>query len=131
MTVSSLRNLPAAIFMTTALSWGINAHSAGLGVGIGVNANAQLRANADGGDVRAGNHRGILSDTRVRAMAGASARSDAAQVNAQYQNHGRSAAALSAVTDARVDSSTSVGSQVRSAVLVDGRARSQIKGTAN
>lgn len=131
MTVSSLKKIPVAILVTTAMSWGINAHAAGLGIGTGVNANAQLGANAGGAEVRLGTHVRISSDTRAREMAGAGARSNAPQGNARYNNDGRSADALSAVTDAKVDSSTYVGSQVKGAVSVDGRVRSQIKGYAN
>ena len=100
MTVCSMKKLPAAILMTTALSWGINAQAAGLGVGVGVNASTQMDANRGGADVRLGNHMGISSDIRARAMAGVGSRSETPNGIARYQNDGLIADALSAVTDA-------------------------------
>lgn len=102
-TQTSLRSSEvwAVILMTTALSWGINAHAAGLGVGVGANASTQVGANAGGADVRPGNQMGISSDIRARAMAGVGSRSDTPNGASRYQNDGRSADALSAVTDAK------------------------------
>ena len=124
MTVRSKMKFPAAMLMATALSWGLNVQAAGLGIGVGVDAN--VGANAGIAGVRLGTHSGISSDVRARAMTGANGRSDA-----QYQNEGRSGAALSAVTDAKVEGATSVGSQVKSAVSVDGQVRSQTRGSTN
>ena len=124
MTVRSKMKFPAAMLMATALSWGLNVQAAGLGIGVGVDAN--VGANAGIAGVRLGTHSGISSDVRARAMTGANGRSDA-----QYQNEGRSGAALSAVTDAKVEGATSVGSQVKSAVSVDGQVRSQARGSTN
>lgn len=126
MTVRSKMTFPAAMLMATALSWGFNAQAAGLGIGVGVGVNANVGANAGIADVRLGNHSGISSDVRARAMTGVNGRSDA-----RYQNEGRSGAALSAVSDAKAEGATSVGSQVKSAVSVDGQVRSQARGTTN
>lgn len=126
MTVRSKIKFPAAMLMATALSWGFNAQAAGLGVGVGVGVDANVGANAGIADVRLGTHSGISSDVRARAMTGANGRSDA-----RYQNEGRSGSALLAVTDAKAEGATSVGSQVKSAVSVDGQARSQARGSTN
>lgn len=118
--------VPAAMLMATALSWGFNAQAAGLGVGVGVGVDANAGADAGIADIRLGTHSGISSDVRARAMTGANGRSDA-----RYQHEGRSGAVLSAVTDAKVEGATSVGSQVKSAVSVDGQVRSQARGSTN
>ena len=130
MTVRSKMTFPAAMLMATAISWGFNAQAAGLGigagVGVGVGAGTNVGANTGIADVRLGAHSGISSDVRARAMTGVNGRSDA-----QYQNDGRSGAALSAITDAKAAGAASVGSQVKSAVSVDGQVRSQARGTTN
>ena len=132
MTVRSKMTFPAAMLMATAISWGFNAQAAGLGigagvgVGVGVGVGTNVGANTGIADVRLGAHSGISSDVRARAMTGVNGRSDA-----QYQNDGRSGAALSAITDAKAAGAASVGSQVKSAVSVDGQVRSQVRGTTN
>ena len=130
MTVRSKMTFPAAMLMATAISWGFNAQAAGLGigagVGVGVGVGTNVGANTGIADVRLGAHSGISSDVRARAMTGVNGRSDA-----QYQNDGRSGAALSAITDAKAAGAASVGSQVKSAVSVDGQVRSQARGTTN
>lgn len=130
MTVRSKMTFPAAMLMATALSWGFHAQAAGLGigagVGVGVGAGTNVGANTGIADVRLGAHSGISSDVRARAMTGVNGRSDA-----QYQNDGRSGAALSAITDAKAAGAASVGSQVKSAVSVDGQVRSQVRGKTN
>ena len=126
MTIRSKTTFPAAMLMATALSWGFNAQAAGLGVGVGLGVDANVGANTGIADVRLGTHSGISSDVRARAMAGVNGRSDA-----RYQNEGRSGAALSAVTDAKAQGAATVGSQVKSAVSVDGQVRSQARGTTN
>lgn len=128
MTVRSKMTFPAAMLMATAISWGFNAQAAGLGIGagVGVGVGTNVGANTGIADVRLGAHSGISSDVRARAMTGVNGRSDA-----QYQNDGRSGAALSAITDAKAAGAASVGSQVKSAVSVDGQVRSQARGTTN
>lgn len=130
MTVRSKMTFPAAMLMATAIAWGFNAQAAGLGigagVGVGVGVGTNVGANTGIADVRLGAHSGISSDVRARAMTGVNGRSDA-----QYQNDGRSGAALSAITDAKAAGAASVGSQVKSAVSVDGQVRSQARGTTN
>ena len=126
MTVRSKMKFPAAMLMATALSWGFNAQAAGLGIGVGVGVDANVGANAGIADVRLGTHSGISSDVRARAMTGVNGQSDA-----RYQNEGRSGAALSAVTEARAEGAASVGSRVKSAVSVDGKVRSQARGSTN
>jgi hypothetical protein len=126
MTIRSKTTFPAAMLMATALSWGFNAQAAGLGVGVGLGVDANVGANTGIADVRLGTHSGISSDVRARAIKGVNGRSDA-----RYQNEGRSGAALSAVTDAKAQGAATVGSQVKSAVSVDGQVRSQARGTTN
>ena len=128
MTVRSKMTFPAAMLMATAIAWGFNAQAAGLGIGagVGVGVGTNVGANTGIADVRLGAHSGISSDVRARAMTGVNGRSDA-----QYQNDGRSGAALSAITDAKAAGAASVGSQVKSAVSVDGQVRSQARGTTN
>ena len=128
MTVRSKMTFPAAMLMATAISWGFNAQAAGLGIGadVGVGVGTNVGANTGIADVRLGAHSGISSDVRARAMTGVNGRSDA-----QYQNDGRSGAALSAITDAKAAGAASVGSQVKSAVSVDGQVRSQVRGKTN
>lgn len=126
MTARSHVRFPAAVLMVTALSWGFNAHAAGLGVGGGVGVGANVGVGTGYTDVRTGARSEVSSDARARAAAG-----DRRQSDARYENGGRSGAALSAISDARAEGTSSVGSQVRSAVSVDGKVRAQAQKSSN
>lgn len=109
----SLRTLPVAMLMTTAMSWGLPLHAADLDVGV----SAKPKFSTGPGNAAA------ATDANVRAnvQKGASAN---AQKGAQHDNKGRSADALSAVTEGKAqEGAASVGATVREAVSVDGQAR--------
>ena len=109
MTKFSLRSVPAAMLITTALTWGLSAQAAGLGVGV----DAGVGANAGAAGVSVGAQAGAGAETRASALEQNQARTGA---------NSQGVTATSAVTDAKASGQTGIGADVSGAVSADGKA---------
>lgn len=110
MTKFSLRSIPAAMVMTTAMAWGMSAQAAGLGVGLAAGAGANVGA----AGVSVGANADIGAETRARALT--------QNQQPQAEANSRGATATSAVTDAKSSGQTGIGAEVSGAVSADGKA---------
>lgn len=119
MTQMSLRTLPVALMMTTALSWGLPLRAADLEAD--VKAKPTFSIGPAGASTQAGAKAQASAKEKDKEPKVAPATS---QKGAQLDNKGRSADALSAITDGKAqDGKAAVGTAVRGAVATDGQAQ--------